>query len=155
MNLTAYSDYALRVLIYLNAHRERPEPVTIQAVANAYGISKAHLMKVVNQLSQLGYVEATRGRGGGLRLVRPASTVNLGEVVRATEPHFNLVECFGPENRCPIVPACGLRDALQEARAAFLAVLDRYNLEDLSRQRENLLALWRERPGRPSLEVAD
>jgi len=140
VKLTSYSDYALRVLIYLKAQPEGR--VTIQTIADAYGISKPHVMKVVNRLSRLGYVDASRGQGGGLRLGRPPDEINVGRVVRETEPDFHIVECFGPNNRCPIVPACELRNALAEAKEAFLAVLDRYTLADFGKRPLELLELW-------------
>lgn len=140
MRLTSYSDFALRVLMYLKA---RPDDrVTIRDIADAYRVSKPHLMKVVNELTRLGYVDAARGRAGGLRLGRPPAEINLGEVVRATEPDFDIVECFGPINRCPIVPACELRGVLASARDAFLAVLDRHTLADLAERPVQLHQLW-------------
>ena len=130
MKLTMYTDYALRVLMYLAVHEDRL--VTIAEMASTYDISKNHLMKIVHQLGQHGFIETARGRSGGLRLGQAPERVALGEVVRRMEPHFNLVECFDPiTNRCPILPACGLSHVLVEARDAFLAVLDRYTLADL------------------------
>ncbi len=140
MRLTIYTDYSLRMLMYLAVKEDRL--VTIADVAAAYGISKAHLTKVAHQLGLAGDVETVRGKGGGLRLARPAGEIGLGEVVRRTEPDMALVPCFEPAHAsCPIVPACGLRGALYEARQAFLAVLDRYSLADLVRQRAELAAL--------------
>jgi len=130
MQLTTHTDYALRVLMYLAVHDERL--VTIAEMALAYQISKNHLMKIVYQLGQLGFIETVRGRSGGLRLGQAPERVSLGEVVRQMEPHFDMVECFDPAtNRCPILPACGLSHVLLEARNAFLIVLDRYTLADL------------------------
>lgn len=130
MQLTTYTDYALRVLMYLAVHEERL--VTIAEMATAYHISKNHLMKIVHQLGQEGVVETVRGRGGGLRLGQSPERLCLGHIVRQMEPHFNVVECFDPTtNHCPITPACGLAPVLVEARDAFLAVLDRYTLADL------------------------
>ena len=140
MRLTVYTDYSLRMLMYLAVKGDRL--VTIADVAAAYGISKAHLTKVAHQLGLAGYVETVRGKGGGLRLARPAGEIGLGDVVRRTEPDMALVPCFEPAQApCPIVAACGLRGALYEARQAFLAVLDRYSLADLVRQRAELAAL--------------
>ena len=140
MQLTAYSDYALRVLMYLAVHEKRL--VTIAEMATAYGISKNHLMKVVHQLGQVGFIETVRGRGGGLRLGQSPATLPLGQIVRRMEPHFNIVECFDPmTNRCPITPACGLAPVLVEARDAFLSVLDRYTLADLISDRHALARL--------------
>ena len=130
MQLTTHTDYALRVLMYLAVHNDRL--VTVGEMASTYAISKNHLMKVVYQLGQHGFVETIRGRSGGLRLGHAPERVWLGEVVRRMEPHLNIVECFDPTtNRCPILPACGLSRVLVEARAAFLTVLDRYTLADL------------------------
>jgi Rrf2 family nitric oxide-sensitive transcriptional repressor len=129
MRLTNFSDYALRVLLYAAA---RPEGlITIQETAEVYGISKAHLMKVVNQLTRAGYLKAVRGRSGGLALAMRPSKIRLGDVVRATEPDFALVECFASGNQCRITPSCRLRGVLQEALGAFTATLDRYSLADL------------------------
>lgn len=139
MHLTLYTDYSLRVLIYLGARA--PELGSIPQISAAYGISRNHLVKVVNRLGHLGYVQTLRGRGGGLRLARPAGEIRLGQVVRDTET-FHLVECFVPDqNRCPITPACGLRRILNEASEAFLAVLDQYSIADLLAERERMRQL--------------
>lgn len=130
MRLTLHTDYALRLLMLLAM--EQDELHTIEAVARRYGISRNHLMKVTQTLAQRGYLESVRGRGGGIRLGRPAAEINLGAVVRATEDGFALVECFDRErNTCVVASACGLRGPLDEALRAFLAVLDRYSLADL------------------------
>lgn len=130
MQLTRYSDYALRLLMRLALDPERL--VTIQEVAADYGISRNHLMKIALDLGRHGFIETVRGRGGGLRLGRPAAQIRLGDVVRATEDSFGLVECFdGDHNQCVITGACRLRGALREALQAFLASLDRYTLADL------------------------
>jgi Rrf2 family nitric oxide-sensitive transcriptional repressor len=141
VQLTRYSDYSLRVLIYLALDPERL--VTIEDIAQGYDISKAHLMKVVHQLGLRGYVETVRGRGGGLRLARRPEEIRVGEVVRSTEENMDLVECFDPaSSQCAIEPVCGLRSVLHEALAAFLAVLDRYTLADLvARRRKPLTRL--------------
>ncbi len=129
MRLTNFSDYALRVLLYAAARHD--ELITIEETAKVYGISKAHLMKVVNQLTRAGYLKAVRGRSGGLILAMRPNKISLGDVVRATEPDFALVECFSPDNRCLITPRCRLRGVLKEALGAFIATLDRYTLADL------------------------
>ncbi len=153
MRLTVYTDYSLRMLMYL-AVRSGGR-ATIAEVADAYGISKAHLTKVAHQLGLAGYVETVRGKGGGLRLARHAGEIGLGDVVRRTEPDMALVPCFGPVRApCPIVPACGLRDALHEARQAFLAALDRYSLADLVRRRAELGALLQAAVGPEETESA-
>ncbi len=140
MRLTIYTDYSLRMLMYLATKGDAR--ATIAEVADAYGISKSHLNKVAHQLGLAGYVETARGRGGGLRLARAAEEIGLGDVVRRVEPDLALVPCFEPIRApCPIVPACGLRGALHEARQAFLAVLDRHSLADLVQRRTELAAL--------------
>lgn len=138
MQLTRYSDYAVRVLLYLALAPERL--VTIDEVAAGYGISRAHLTKVAHELGRRGYLEAVRGRSGGLRLGRPAEAIRLGALIRETEPSLALVECFRADGACAIEPACGLRPVLDEALAAFLAVLDRYTLADLVVRRRTPLA---------------
>jgi Rrf2 family nitric oxide-sensitive transcriptional repressor len=130
MRLTVYSDYSLRVLMYL-ALRPDSRP-TIAEIAASYGISKNHVMKVAYQLGVAGYIGTARGKNGGLRLGRAPADIGLGELIRHTEPDLALVPCFDPVNAaCVISPACKLRRALHEAQAAFLAVLDGYTLADL------------------------
>lgn len=129
MRLTNFSDYALRVLLYAAARRNAL--ITIEETARVYGISRAHLMKVVNQLTRAGFLKAVRGRSGGLELARRPDKISLGDVIRATEPDFALVECFSPDNSCLITPRCRLRGVLKEALAAFTETLDRYTLADL------------------------
>ncbi|MBN9305522.1 MAG: BadM/Rrf2 family transcriptional regulator [Devosia sp. 67-54] len=128
MRLTNFSDYALRVLMY--AAVRDGALVTIEETADRYGISRTHLMKVANLLTRSGYLTAVRGRTGGLRLGKPPDKIGLGDVVRATEPDFDLVECFAG-GRCRITPNCRLRGVLGEALAAFVSTLDRYTLADL------------------------
>jgi len=131
MKLTFYADYSLRLLMYCAVRRD--ELVTIQEVANAYGISKNHLMKVAYELGRKGYLETVRGRGGGLRLARPPEKIGLGDVVRKVEEDFTMVECFDPKaNQCVITGPCRLRGALSRALKAYLAVLDEYTLADLA-----------------------
>ena len=129
MKLTDYTDYSLRVLIFVAVHPD--EPVTIQRIADAYGLPKNHLIKIVQRLGQLGYLLTMRGRTGGIRLGRPASDINVGEVVKDMEPDFAMVECFHDENRCAITPACGLRGVLQQALTAYFKVLSQYTLQDI------------------------
>jgi Rrf2 family nitric oxide-sensitive transcriptional repressor len=125
MKLSLFTDYAMRVLLYLGAHPGRL--CSIAEIAAAYGISRHHLMKVVNGLARRGHVETVRGRAGGVRLGRPPAEINVGAVIRQTEEGSALVEC----GECVIAPACGLTGALGEAMAAFFAVLDRYSLADV------------------------
>ncbi|WP_019198790.1 Rrf2 family transcriptional regulator [Afipia birgiae] len=129
MRLTHFSDYALRVLMYAAMRGENL--ITIEETAGLYGISRAHLMKVANQLTRAGYLKAIRGRSGGLALAKRPDSIRLGDVLRATEPDFALVECFTADNRCLITPRCRLRGALHEALAAFVGTLDGYTLADL------------------------
>lgn len=140
MRLTRYTDFSLRLLIYIGLD-DTGRLFQIRDIAAAYGISENHLMKVVNELGRLGFIETVRGRGGGVRLARPAAEINIGAVVRAVEQDMALVECLGPDNTCPIVAACALMGVLCAARDAFLAVLDRQCLSDLVREPQPLRAL--------------
>ena len=140
MRLTVYTDFSLRVLMYVALHPERRP--TIAEIASSYGVSKNHLMKVVYELGLAGYIETARGKNGGLRLARRPQDIVLGEVVRRTEPDMALVPCFDPvKAACVITPACTLRRALHEAQSAFLKVLDAYTLADLVENRNALSAL--------------
>lgn len=129
MQLTQYSDYALRLLMYLGLNEHRL--CSIAEIASAYGISKNHLVKVAHHLTKSGFVEAVRGRSGGLRLARPAARIKLGAVYRVTEPGFALADCFEDASACRVFGACVLRRALDEALRRFLATLDGYTLADL------------------------
>ncbi|HTQ05009.1 MAG TPA: Rrf2 family transcriptional regulator [Polyangiaceae bacterium] len=135
MRLTVHSDYGLRVLIFLAA--KGGAAATIPEIAGAYDISRAHLMKVVNELGRLGYVATTRGRKGGIVLARAPAAIRIGEVVRQTEENLALVECFSKEKGagCRIDGACRLKGALAQALGAFLDVLDGYTLEDIVKGR--------------------
>jgi Rrf2 family nitric oxide-sensitive transcriptional repressor len=140
MRLTAYTDYSLRVLIYLALNPGRRP--TIAEIAERYAISRAHLMKVVHQLGLKGYIETTRGKSGGLTLARPTQSITVGEVVRGMEPDMALVACFSETAvPCVIAPACRLKGKLSQARAAFLQVLDDCTLAELMGNRETLSAL--------------
>ncbi|WP_379866439.1 RrF2 family transcriptional regulator [Marinobacter sp. M5B] len=141
MHITRYTDYSLRVLIYLALQQERL--VTIQQIADSYDISKNHLMKVGHQLTLKGYIESVRGKNGGLRLHRRPEDINIGVLVRETEQDMNLVECFSSDNQCCITPVCGLKNILAEALRAFLNTLDQYTLADIltERQKPQLLRL--------------
>ena len=130
MRLTAYTDYALRTLMYLATNRDRL--VTISEIADVHGISKNHLMKVVHQLGRSGVVESIRGKGGGVRLARDPRDIRIGQLVRASEGNSPLVECLSPEsNTCRLVPACRLMSILIEAFDALYESLDAYTLADL------------------------
>jgi Rrf2 family transcriptional regulator, nitric oxide-sensitive transcriptional repressor len=140
VHLTQFSDYSLRLVLYLACHPEKV--VSADEISRAFGISRHHLVKVVQTLTDLGVVEAQRGRGGGMRLAKRPSEINVGWLIRRTEPHFDLVECFDPEaNTCLIAPACGLKGALHRALKAFLGVLDEYSLDQLLTQRSDLVTL--------------
>lgn len=133
MQLTQFTDYSLRVLIYLAALPPSGQ-TTIAEIAEHYKISRNHLIKVVNNLANQGFVQTTRGKGGGIQLARPPQAIGIGEVVRLTEPHMNLVECFeSSTNECVIARGCFLKAALMEARRAFNKVLDQYTLADAAR----------------------
>lgn len=130
MQLTRFTDYSLRTLIFLGLNQDRL--VTIAEVSRVYGLSENHLMKIVHKLGQHGYIETVRGKGGGMRIVRRLDTIHVGAVVRDCEETMELAECFDPKNRdCPILPACALQSALIAARDSFLRTLDTYTLADL------------------------
>jgi Rrf2 family nitric oxide-sensitive transcriptional repressor len=147
MRLTVYTDFSLRVLMFLALKSDGL--ATIAEVAKAYGISKNHLMKVAHQLGVAGYVETVRGKGGGLRLAQRPQDIVIGEVVRHTEPDMALTPCFAPNGAfCAIFPGCALRDALSKARDAFLSALDEHTLADLVRPRAPLRRLLSLHPSR-------
>ena len=129
MHITRYTDYSLRVLIYLAAEGDRL--ATIQEIADSYDISKNHLMKVVHQLNKKGYIETIRGKKGGMRLHMAPQDINIGILVRETEQDLSIVDCFSSKNACKITPVCGLKSMFGEALKAFLEVLDRYTLADV------------------------
>ena len=130
MRLTLYTDYSLRVLLYLATHQG--QRATISDIADAYQISRNHLVKVVHQLSLNGWISTTRGKSGGMSLAFPPERINVGTVVRQTEPHMNLLECFDKQNnQCAISPACQLKQVLYQARKAFCDVLDGCTLADV------------------------
>jgi Rrf2 family nitric oxide-sensitive transcriptional repressor len=137
MRLTRYTDYALRVLLYLGTHPDKL--ATIGEIATYHNISRNHLMKVVHQLGALGYIDTLRGKGGGIRLAHKPEEIILGDVVRHTEENLEIVECFTPGNsECIIQPGCRLKTVLDEALGSFLATLDLYTLADfLGSQRDN------------------
>lgn len=140
MRLTIYADYSLRMLIYIAVKGNGLS--TIPAIADSYGISRNHLVKVGHRLGIEGYITTLRGMGGGLRLARPAAEINVGEVVRRMEPDMALVPCMHPvDATCPIVPSCLLREAMEHARSAFLEVLDGYSIADLAGPRNSLRGL--------------
>lgn len=139
MYLTRHADYTMRLLIHLAI--QPGGATTIQEIADRFAMSRNHLMKVANRATRARYVEGVRGRAGGLKLAKRPSEINLGQVLRTVED-WNLVECFeGPSNQCRISRGCGLQPILKEAVDAFLAVLDRYSLEDVVRKRPVLVQM--------------
>ena len=133
MRLTDYTDYTLRVLMYCASHPDRR--VTIAEMARQYAVSKNHLMKIVNDLARQGVLETTRGRGGGLRLLKEPADINVGDVVRRTETDFRLVECFDAgTNQCTLTPTCRLKSLLGSALQAYLDRLDSATLADITVQ---------------------
>lgn len=130
MQLTRFTDYSLRVLIYLGGQHDHL--VTIREIAEKHGISENHLMKIVHRLATRGYIDTIRGKGGGMRLARAPERINLGDVVRDTEESMAIAECFEAGNSsCILLPTCVLKSILAEARKSFFATLDLYKLSDL------------------------
>lgn len=143
MRLTNYTDYSLRVLIFL-ALKKDGELSTIKEIAETYDISKNHLMKIIHHLGQLGYIETIRGRNGGMKLAKKPKNINIGEVVSKTEEDFHIVDCFQQGGGyCAISPSCKLKHALNQALHAFLAVLNEYTLEDFVDNKDELYNLFR------------
>lgn len=139
MQLDKFTDYALRVLMMLAVRS--PARVPTSEIAATYGVSENHLSKVATQLARADFVASERGRNGGLTLARPADQIVVGDVVRAMKRNDPVVECFGTNKSCLILPACGLRAPLAEAQEAFFATLDRYTLADVTRSGRALGAL--------------
>jgi Rrf2 family nitric oxide-sensitive transcriptional repressor len=139
MKLTRFTDYSLRVLIYLGLKDDGR--VTIREISDAYGISRNHLMKVVSLLTRMGYLDARRGPGGGIALARPSKDIVIAQVVRDMEDDLNLVECFCEGGQCTIKPMCELRKVLNEALKAYLETLERYTLLDLLKPRAELIEI--------------
>jgi Rrf2 family nitric oxide-sensitive transcriptional repressor len=137
MKLTRFTDYSLRVLIYLGLKDNGR--VTIREISDAYGISRNHLMKVVSLLTRMGYLDARRGPGGGIALSRPPVEIILADVIRDMEDDLNLVECFCDGGTCVIKPMCKLKAVLSQALLAYLETLERYTLLDLLKPRKQLI----------------
>ncbi|QEA11605.1 RrF2 family transcriptional regulator [Comamonas flocculans] len=147
MHLTQWTDYALRVLMYCAAFEDREKPVTISEIAQAHDISRSHLTKIVRQLAAIGVLDTTRGRGGGMRLMRPPADISVGFVVRATETGFDMVECFSRDHSsCRISNNCNLRGVLERATRSYLAVLDEVTLADLAPMRASSVTRARRTP---------
>lgn len=152
MRLTSYSNFSLRTLMV--AAMRSPRLSTVQEVADAFGISRAHLVKCVHQLGQWGYLENVRGNRGGFRLARPPEEISLGEIVRRTEEGFDLVECFDPATAtCPLVGRCRLSVALRVARDVFLEELDRMTVADVTTNAGEILDILR-LDGGPAFDCA-
>jgi len=139
MHLTVHTDYALRVLAYLSMSGH--ELVTINDIASYYNISKNHLVKVVHGLSQEGFIDAVRGRSGGVRLARAATEINIGTLVRLTEPGFQMVDCSQGDNDCRLLAVCRLPTVFDKAANAFLSELDKYTLADVIKADSTLVEL--------------
>ena len=129
MHITRFTDYAIRVLIYLAVKKN--ELSTISEIAESYAISKNHLMKIVQELNLRGYLLATRGKNGGIKLISDAEEINIGKLIRELEGETKLVECFGSNNQCVITPTCQLKEMFSKAMESFFATLDEYTLADL------------------------
>lgn len=153
MQLTMFSDLALRVLMYTQAAGDRL--VTIDEITGAYNVSRAHLNKVVNALTRAGYLKAVRGRAGGVRLGKPPEEIGIGNVIRATEPDFALVECFATGNQCVITKCCRLKSVLDDALRAFLTTLDQHTLATIAlKPREFPILPRHPRPGKAQDDLA-
>ena len=145
MRLTLYTDYSLRVLLYLANNEDKL--VTISELANFYKISRNHLVKVVHNLGLKGYILTTRGRNGGLKLAHPAKEILIGEVVRSTEPDFDLLECFNPAtDKCVITRSCSLKGVIFNAQASFLGELDKYTLADIAKTSKKKMSSFKSIP---------
>lgn len=139
MHLTVHTDFALRVLIQVGINDGKL--TTISDVSRSFGISKNHLMKIVHDLGQKGYLDTIRGRNGGMRLMQAPAEINIGRVVRDIEGDFAVLGCLDRDGYCRIERVCILRGAVRDATAAFLAVLDDYTLADLIRPHKALASL--------------
>ena len=140
MRVTKFSDFALRILIFLEA-QPKDRLTTIAEISNIYSISTNHVRVVVHKLGKLGYIDCIQGKGGGIKLGKDASTISVGDVVRDTENDFYMVECFDPdkETNCAIEKACKLKGVMREALNAFLSVLDQYTIADLAVNKISIL----------------
>ena len=140
MQLTQYTDYSLRTLIFLGMNPDRR--CTISEISEGFSINRNHLVKVVHNLSTSGWILTIRGKSGGMMLNMPAEEINIAAVVRDTEPHMDLLTCFDAGNTdCAITPACKLRNVLFDARKAFIAVLEQYTLADMLQNKAELAQL--------------
>ncbi|MCW8916460.1 MAG: Rrf2 family transcriptional regulator [Magnetovibrio sp.] len=130
MQLTSYTDYSLRALLYLGGHRDRL--VTVTEISEHYGVSRNHMVKVIHNLGANGYVQTVRGKSGGVRLAKEPQDIKISDVVLLTEPHMEIQECFSREkNTCPLIDDCNLMGVFYKARQGFMSVLDAYTLADM------------------------
>ena len=133
MQLTQFTDYSLRVLMYLAVHRK--SLCTVKEIATHYGISQNHLVKVVHNLSVLEYIKTTKGKGGGICLLKAADKINLRDLITKLEPNLKLVECFDKKtNNCRIIDTCKLKHVLHESLQAFTDTLNKYTIADITRE---------------------
>lgn len=140
MKLTSYTDYSIRVLIYLGINDDRL--CTSSEISEFYGISRNHLAKIIHQLSSLNLIESFKGASGGIKLALAPKEINLGKLIRKTEPDFNIVECFNTNgNTCRISPICKLKSIFNESTNAFLKNLDKYSLKDILKNKSDLKKL--------------
>lgn len=138
MRVTKFTDYTLRVLIYL-ACKPNGNLTTVSQLAEAYSISVHHVRMVVHKLGQSGYIDSVQGKGGGIKLAQKPDKILIGEVVRKTEKDFFIVECFSPQGQCPIVKACKLQHILEDALKAFLDTLNQYTLADITDNKHSIM----------------
>jgi Rrf2 family nitric oxide-sensitive transcriptional repressor len=152
MRLTDYTDYTLRVLMFCALNPERS--ITIAELAASHAVSKNHLMKIVNDLARQGLLQTTRGRGGGLRLLKPAAEINIGDVVRSTETDFRMVECFDAgSNSCTLTAHCQLKQVIRSALKSYLAELDKVTLADITQPKP--VSTLPGKPGISRVSVSD
>lgn len=139
MQLTQFTDYSIRALIYIAV---RDEICTIQDITKAYNISNHHMVKIIHNLSKLGFIKTNRGKGGGITMAVSPTEINLGKIVNQIEPSFDLVPCFNKEkSNCCIAPVCKLKTILFEAKTGFVSILDRYTLADILSNKQELKEL--------------
>lgn len=144
MQLTQFTDYSLRALIYITL---RHESCTIRDITEAYGISSNHMVKIIHNLAKLGLIKTIRGKNGGILMASEPETINLGQLIAQLEPHFDLVPCFNQaKGNCCIAPTCRLKGVLHEAQAAFIGVLERYTLADVVNNKSELSVLLNIQP---------
>ena len=136
MQVTLFSDYALRMLMYLGVRPD--EVVPISQIAEAFGASRHYMLKVMNDLTEAGYITAVRGRRGGVKLAKAPADIRVGKLVKATEPHEGLLDCIPGGSDCPIEAVCKLRKIFIEAQAEFYRTLDNYTVADLIAQPKKL-----------------